>query len=74
MQDRILKFKTEKEYKMFMKKKGRKPENPAMRCKNFRKESPVIPDNCYNCYMRKGYPYYLGGDESCENFVEGKPQ
>ncbi len=43
--------------------------NPEMRCSQFYQISCVIPKNCYNCAMRKGYPYYLFGDVGCENFV-----
>jgi hypothetical protein len=68
MFQRTVKFKDEKEFKKFMKKNHPKLENPPMRCKNYYEESPCIPDNCYNCLRRAGYPFYLGGDEECSNF------
>lgn len=69
---RIVKFKTEKEFKKFMKQHQKELDNPPMRCKKFYRVSCLIPENCYNCAMRKGYPYYLGGDDGCENFEEKK--
>jgi hypothetical protein len=65
---KIIKFKTEKEFKRFMKKNHPQLENPPMRCKWYEEESPAIPVNCYNCLRRVGYPQYLGGDKECKNF------
>lgn len=31
--------------------------------------TPVQPPNCYNCGMRNGYPFNLGGDNMCKNFI-----
>jgi hypothetical protein len=45
-------------------------ENPEMRCDNYHRLSVLQPDHCYNCMMRKGYPWYLFGDKVCENFRE----
>lgn len=39
-------------------------------CSNYHRLSMIYPDYCYNCYMRKGYPRNLGGDDNCENFVK----
>lgn len=38
-------------------------------CGNYKQITSNIPNNCYNCGMRNGYPSNLGGDESCENFI-----
>lgn len=45
-------------------------ENPEMRCERYYQISVLQPKFCYNCAMRKGYPWYLFGDERCENFRE----
>ena len=45
-------------------------ENPEMRCEAYYQLSYLQPPHCYNCAMRKGYPWYIFGDEVCENFRE----
>jgi len=37
-------------------------------CKNYKRISVTIGDNCWACGMRKGYPYYAQPDKNCENF------
>jgi hypothetical protein len=51
-------------------KPGEELVNPEMRCACFHRFSSVIPENCYNCVHRNGYPAYLFGDENCTRFVE----
>lgn len=50
--------------------KDQETDNPEMQCLKFYQDSPVIPKNCYNCINRNGYPYYLFGDDGCENFIK----
>lgn len=65
---RIVKFKTEKEFKKFMKEQNPELDNPPMRCMNYYQLSCLIPEHCYNCAVRDGYPQYLGGDKRCGNY------
>jgi hypothetical protein len=39
-----------------------------MRCAKYYELSMLIPPHCYNCAMRKGYPWDLRGDKGCENY------
>ena len=32
------------------------------------------PANCYNCAMRDGFPFNLGGDDCCKNFKRVSPK
>lgn len=46
--------------------------NFEMHCSKYHKLSVVLPDHCYNCAMRNGYPQSLWGDTNCENFKDVK--
>ena len=39
-----------------------------MRCAKYAKCRVVMPDCCYACAFRNGWPQDLGGDEGCSNF------
>jgi hypothetical protein len=41
----------------------------TMNCGNFKKHTVLMPDCCYSCGMRDGYPQNLGGDTGCKNFT-----
>lgn len=45
-------------------------ENPEMRCAKYYQLSVLQPKHCYNCVMRSGYPWYIFGDNGCDNFQE----
>ena len=38
-------------------------------CSNYIEMSMVNPPHGYNCKMRNGYPWNLGGDSKCRNFI-----